>query len=713
MDFVPSVGGWSTGVGSVVPDAGYVGIADFALNYVAASAGPNNGFHVLHPALGVAPNPAFTGDYTAAGVTRIFFRARHSGTGDPVELRATLFDDFGDGVDWVISSDAVTIANTATDWRIYALSLASEDLQAGGDNGRTVGQILANVAQLGLRHDPLGAGPGSPSAVALQTSVFFDDIMLENGDARLPVASLIGNGQICSGLGDTFGASKTTWQDWLFIAAPRECTLRDNELRQDGAVYVYRLVGGQYELVEKLTRAGTSATPVGDRFGAGIVAAGGELLIGVANDQDFGGAIDPQPMPDTPAFQFAGKVQAYRLAPSGDTWLPVQVLTAPVPKTFGSYGGQTQNGHIALNAAADLAVISELNNFEGDTGELHVYRLIGGVWTLLETVSAPPGIESFGVAVATLANGYFGVAGATFDLTGLRTPITLVYREDGTGLTDTPIQQIVSETFDPASCPARPFGGFAGNGPTLTVGEPCGTDTGGLRTGKVSILELNGPVAAPLSLVDVEFGDQIDSFIGGNWFGGWEAMAVDRRGDTIAASNSQLINGASLLEDSFGGDVFVYRRSDPAWALSARLRSPSATPAPQFRLFGDAVAFGPGVILASELNSDINASFQFRGAVHVYQTDADSDGVPDVADNCTLVANPNQRDSNGDGFGNACDADLNGDGIVNAADLGLFRAVFFSADADADFNGDGVVNSTDLGTLRLGFFMPPGPQGAL
>ena len=30
------------------------------------------------------------------------------------------------------------------------------------------------------------------------------------------------------------------------------------------------------------------------------------------------------------------------------------------------------------------------------------------------------------------------------------------------------------------------------------------------------------------------------------------------------------------------------------------------------------------------------------------------------------MANPDQRDTNGDGFGNACDADLNNDNIVNA-----------------------------------------------
>ncbi len=92
-------------------------------------------------------------------------------------------------------------------------------------------------------------------------------------------------------------------------------------------------------------------------------------------------------------------------------------------------------------------------------------------------------------------------------------------------------------------------------------------------------------------------------------------------------------------------------------------------------------------------------------------TDSDGDGVPDASDNCTLVVNPDQTDSNGDGFGNACDADLNNDNVINVVDLGLLRTVFFTNDADADFNGDGVVNVIDLGVMRQSFFGAPGPSG--
>ena len=94
-----------------------------------------------------------------------------------------------------------------------------------------------------------------------------------------------------------------------------------------------------------------------------------------------------------------------------------------------------------------------------------------------------------------------------------------------------------------------------------------------------------------------------------------------------------------------------------------------------------------------------------------FDTDADSDGVADSADNCTLVANPDQRDTNDDGYGNACDADLDNDGVINFADLALFKSVFLSNSEDADFNGDGYVNFGDLALVKGSFLGAPGPSG--
>ena len=90
---------------------------------------------------------------------------------------------------------------------------------------------------------------------------------------------------------------------------------------------------------------------------------------------------------------------------------------------------------------------------------------------------------------------------------------------------------------------------------------------------------------------------------------------------------------------------------------------------------------------------------------------ADGDSVPDNMDNCTMVSNDSQLDTDGDGFGNACDADLNNDCAVNFGDLGLMKERFFGNDPDADLDGNGSVNFLDLEIMKVQFFGAPGPSG--
>jgi hypothetical protein len=73
--------------------------------------------------------------------------------------------------------------------------------------------------------------------------------------------------------------------------------------------------------------------------------------------------------------------------------------------------------------------------------------------------------------------------------------------------------------------------------------------------------------------------------------------------------------------------------------------------------------------------------------------DSDNDGVPDYQDNCILKPNGplipdaggnSQRDTDGDGYGNICDADLNNfDALVNISDYSGFSRLLKITATDA------------------------------
>jgi len=87
--------------------------------------------------------------------------------------------------------------------------------------------------------------------------------------------------------------------------------------------------------------------------------------------------------------------------------------------------------------------------------------------------------------------------------------------------------------------------------------------------------------------------------------------------------------------------------------------------------------------------------------------DSDGDGVQDIGyleiagDNAIDVANPDQIDSNGDGYGNIIDQDLDDDGLISFTDFSLLASVFNQPAtnsplaAAADFDGNGTVDFGD------------------
>jgi hypothetical protein len=111
--------------------------------------------------------------------------------------------------------------------------------------------------------------------------------------------------------------------------------------------------------------------------------------------------------------------------------------------------------------------------------------------------------------------------------------------------------------------------------------------------------------------------------------------------------------------------------------------------------------------------SDGTATAQATVTITVL-ADTDGDGIADTLDNCTLVANTDQRDTDIDGYGNLCDPDFNNDGVVNINDFNRLKArlnIVPVVDVDTDLDGNGAVNINDFNRLKSYLGKPPGPSG--
>ena len=147
----------------------------------------------------------------------------------------------------------------------------------------------------------------------------------------------------------------------------------------------------------------------------------------------------------------------------------------------------------------------------------------------------------------------------------------------------------------------------------------------------------------------------------------------------------------------------------------------------QYTLAVDGVTYGPFTntglgnatvrpyIAVEQCDTDAGYVDSLTDVIEILR-DSDADGVADLEDNCINAANQDQRDTDGDNFGNVCDADLDNNGAVNLSDFSLFRSVFgrsaplTATEQNVDFNGDGAINLTDFSLFRAQFGKAPGPS---
>lgn len=81
-----------------------------------------------------------------------------------------------------------------------------------------------------------------------------------------------------------------------------------------------------------------------------------------------------------------------------------------------------------------------------------------------------------------------------------------------------------------------------------------------------------------------------------------------------------------------------------------------------------------GRLTLADYGGGKSAAYTYDAAGNMTQMDVvgvvdqDKDGIPDDTDNCPAIANPDQKDLDGDKLGDACDNDRDGDGVSNPQD---------------------------------------------
>lgn len=183
--------------------------------------------------------------------------------------------------------------------------------------------------------------------------------------------------------------------------------------------------------------------------------------------------------------------------------------------------------------------------------------------------------------------------------------------------------------------------------------------------------------------------------------GGWEnleSLVIDMKDNLIVTGTytSTFTLGVDELtdRDSNGDkrDVFVAQLDNNnqwVWAISAGGAGDDVAVSVQF---GENESPIIGMLIqntAQMSNFSLSSSGANDVALWNYARDHDSDGLPDGSDNCPRTANPDQIDTDGDLYGDACDDDDDGDSIGDYWDDCNPGETGWNSAPNTDHDGDG------------------------
>jgi hypothetical protein len=404
---------------------------------------------------------------------------------------------------------------------------------------------------------------------------------------------------------DMFGVSVAVSGDTAIVGAFGD----DAPAGDSGAAYVFTRAAGVWTLQAKLTASDGAA---GDSFGYAVALDGDTAVVGAFSD-------------DAPA---GNSGSAYIFTRSGAVWTEQAKLTAA-----DGTGGDMFGYAVALSG--DTAVIGAFADDApaGDSGSAYVFTRTAGVWIQQTKLTASDGTGAnfFGFSVG--ASGDTAVIGAHGnDALGGDAGAAYVFTRTAGVWT----QQQKLTAADAA--PVDLFGvSVAVNGDTALVGAALDDDMGA-DSGSAYVFTRTAGVWTQQAKLTASDGAPGDVFGTSGAVDG-DAVIVGAYGDDDNGINS--------------GSAYTFTRTGGLWTQQAELTPNDGAAGDNF---GYSVALSGGTAVAGAhphdaLGTDSGAAYVF---INVGVIDTDGDGVADNDDNCPLVANPDQRDTDSDRVGDAC-----------------------------------------------------------
>jgi subtilisin family serine protease len=459
-----------------------------------------------------------------------------------------------------------------------------------------------------------------------------------------PLATMIekilaGDGDI----NDYFGSSLAIDGDVALVGAPGD----DDNGGGSGSAYIFQRDGsGNWGEQAKLTASDGAS---GDNFGHSVSVAGNVALVGVYRDGDNGTQ--------------SGSVYVYSHDGSGN-WTQQAKLIASDGAEYDFFGYSVSiDGDTALMGAyAD----DDKGNL---SGSVYIFQRDGsGNWVEQSKLTASDGAANHKFGFNVAIDGDVALVGAIGDDdNGSASGSVYVFQRDGL---DNWIEQSKLTASDGA---VLDFFGYsvavAGN--VALVGA-YGDDDKGSVSGSAYVYSHDGF---------------------GNWTQQAKLTASDGAADDFFGYSVDIVVNTALIgaygDDDNGnisGSAYFFQRDGSGnWLEQAKLIAEDGAINDNF---GFSVAlFEDTALLGARYNDNGSSS----GSAYVYiLIDEDGDGVQTDVDNCPIISNPTQTNTDGDSQGDECDSDDDNDGVLDIND-----AFPLDAAETADTDGDGTGDNTD------------------